>query len=103
MFNITKLEKPKLVCSRHYQSLAFVVMFIPHDGKVCLARLLTAPGAVIFNVLLLWLILRLVVRVTWLQSIASFSRFVRETLLPAAFIFIASARFWMVISNLQFS
>lgn len=31
--------------------------------NVCLARLLTAPGAVMFNVLLLWLILRLVVRV----------------------------------------
>ncbi|CAK9005456.1 Hypothetical protein SCF082_LOCUS8605 [Durusdinium trenchii] len=31
--------------------------------NVCLARLLTAPGAVLFNVLLLWLVLRLVVRV----------------------------------------
>jgi hypothetical protein len=34
--------------------------------QVCLARLLTAPGAVMFNVLLLWLILRLVVRAPWL-------------------------------------
>lgn len=55
------------------------------NGKVCLARLLTAPGAVIFNVLLLWLILRLVVRVTWLQCIVSLSRFVRESFASSSF------------------
>lgn len=31
--------------------------------EVCLARLLSAPGAVLFNMLLLWMVLRLVVRV----------------------------------------
>lgn len=43
--------------------LVLLILILIAVFNVCLARLLTAPGAVIFNVLLLWLILRLVVRV----------------------------------------
>ncbi|CAJ1448634.1 unnamed protein product [Effrenium voratum] len=43
--------------------LAFLILLLIAIFNVCLARLLTAPGAVLFNLGVLWLVLRLVVRV----------------------------------------